>query len=515
MKSFFEWFAESGIPTARPWLLLGKGPSFSKRGQFDLAPFLTMSLNHAVREQPVKVAHIIDADVVDHLGADLERNAEVVVMPWRPHVRNNAGAETLEQMSARHPLLRRLDASGRLLWYNLSSGQAREGSPVVPVRYFSAEAALNLLALAGVLQVRSLGIDGGASYSNAFDDLKDKTLLANGRRSFDKQFEELAKTILRTGVDYAPLDLESPIRVFVATTEAQMLAVEVLEYSIKKHTSMTTQVVPMHRSGIEVPPPRDPRNHPRTPFSFQRFLIPELAGWRGRAIYLDSDMQVFGDMRQLWTLPFDGAQLLAAREPGESGRRPQFSVMLLDCAALDWDIRKIVAALDNGRLTYEQLVYEMAVAERVQAAIDPSWNSLERYKEGETCLLHYTDMDRQPWVTRRNPLAYLWFRDLFEALDGGFIPAALVEEHVARGYVRPSLAYQVEHRIDDPLVLPREATRLDEGYVAPFETIPQHSGTPWLHAGAVFRARLRRVLDRSGVQRLRRKLRARLETYFG
>jgi hypothetical protein len=96
---------------------------------------------------------------------------------------------------------------------------------VVQVRYFSAEAALNLLTTAGVKQVRSLGIDGGADYSQDFADLKDKTLLTNSRTSFNKQFEEIAKTILRTQVDYAPLDVESPVRVYVASTEAEMLPV--------------------------------------------------------------------------------------------------------------------------------------------------------------------------------------------------------------------------------------------------------------------------------------------------
>ena len=83
MRSFFEWFAATRIRTERPWLVFGKGPSFARRGEFDLAPFHSISLNHAVREQPVDIAHIIDADVVDHLGEDLWRNAGHVVMPWR------------------------------------------------------------------------------------------------------------------------------------------------------------------------------------------------------------------------------------------------------------------------------------------------------------------------------------------------------------------------------------------------------------------------------------------------
>lgn len=508
MQSFFEWFEQSGIPRERPWLIFGKGPSFSKRVQFDLSPFLCLSLNHAVREQPVKLAHIIDLDVVDHLSGALERNTEYLVMPWRPHVNNDPGRYTLADLATSHPLLRYLEEQGRLLWYNLSSAKPRAGSPIVQARYFSAEAALNLLALAGVRTVRSLGIDGGSTYSSAFNDLRGKTLLANGRMSFDDQFKEIAKTILRVGIDYAPLDIQSPIRVFVATTEAQMLAVKVLEYSIKKHTSMSTLVFPLHRSGIDIPMPKDPENHPRTPFSFQRFIIPQLMNWRGRAIYLDSDMQVFKDLRALWTLPMDGAQLLAVREPSEkTGRRPQFSVMLLDCEALDWRINEIIQALDEHRLTYEDLMYNMRVAARVSATIDPSWNSLERYEAGSTALLHYTDMDIQPWISRENPNGYLWVRDLLAAIEDGFLKKEYIEDHVQRGFVRPSLLWQIEHRVEDPLALPRSAIVLDKDFRPPYLALPRHSGTPWVSATAAARALAQRKLQRSWAYRLRRSFR--------
>lgn len=261
----------------------------------------------------------------------------------------------------------------------------------------------------------------------------------------------------------------TPIRVYVGSQDAQMLAVKVLEFSIRRHTRADVVVFPLHEARIEFPTPRDPKNRPRTPFSFQRFYIPGLQGHSGRAIYLDSDMQVFRDIQELWTLPFEGADLLAAREAGESGRRPQFSVMLLDCSELDWDLTGIVAALDRGELTYETLMYDMAVARKIRAAIDPSWNSLERYVPGETGLLHYTDMPTQPWVSAENPHGALWVRDLSDAVAQGFISRSYVEDHVERGFVRPSLLHQLDHGIADPNQLPREARTLDRSFVAPYK----------------------------------------------
>jgi hypothetical protein len=288
----------------------------------------------------------------------------------------------------------------------------------------------------------------------------------------------------------------SPVRVYVGSQEAQLVPVQVLEYSIRQRTGLAVEVFPLHLAGLEYPLPKDVRNQPRTPFSFQRFFIPQLAGYRGRAIYLDSDMQVFSDIKELWSLPFDGADLLAAWERDDSGRKPQFSVMLLNCEALRWDLTEIVAALDRGELTYETLMYEMKVARNIRAGIDPDWNSLERFQAGQTSLLHYTDMTRQPWVSRDNPLGFLWVRELIEAVDRGFLGRDLVETHVREGFLRPSLIYQLDHRIEDTGKLPASALALDAQFVPPYKRMPVFAGAP---TGLLQRARslLRRAYERT------------------
>lgn len=272
---------------------------------------------------------------------------------------------------------------------------------------------------------------------------------------------------------------DAPVRVYVGSQEAQMVPVKVLEYSIRKHTGREVEVFPLHHAQVEFPMPSDVRNRPRTPFSFQRFYIPRLAGFRGRAIYLDSDMQVFRDIGEIWSLPFEGADLLSAWEAEGSGRRPQFSVMVLNCEALRWDLNEIVAALDRGDLTYETLMYEMKVAREVRTAIEPVWNSLERYEPGKTGLLHYTDMTRQPWVSRENPLGHLWVRDLIEAVDRGALARDLVEAHVREGYLRPSLLQQLDGRVENVNALPR-AREADARFVPPYKRMGAHGGTGML-----------------------------------
>jgi hypothetical protein len=220
-------------------------------------------------------------------------------------------------------------------------------------------------------------------------------------------------------------------------------------------------------------------------------------------------MQVFRDIRDLWTLPFNGADLLAAREPGDTGRRPQFSVMLLDCDRLRWNLPEIVGRLDSGELNYEKLMYQMAVAENVDAAIDPCWNSLERYQEGKTALVHYTDMNLQPWLSRDNKLNYLWTRDLFEAIDRGVITRDYVAAEVAAGNVRPSLLYQVDHRIEDAALLPARARALDAKFVPPHGRGGRRISLA-THPIRFARAMMRQVFEGSLLHRIGRHIRRRV-----
>lgn len=508
--SFFTWYDTCNTKT-KPWLIIGKGPSYAKHIDYDLSAYNVISLNHVINQLNADFAHMIDLDVFDACQYSIDKNALYLIMPWVPHQDNKPGKQTLADLVKIKPLLAKLAAEERLLFYNHVPDQCFGDSPLVRVLYFSAEAAINLLASCGVTTIRTLGVDGGTSYSQSFSHLNDITLLSNGRESFDKQFSEIAKTIMSFNIDLAPLNIQSPVKIYVATTEAQMLSVKVLEYSIRKHASMSVEVIPLHLSKIDIPLPKDIRNLPRTPFSFQRLLIPEMQGYKGRAIYLDSDMQVFKDIKDVWMQGFNEAQILTVSNADDSDRHPQFSVMLLDCDRLDWDICKIVTMLNKGELTYENLIYDMSIVSTIRPKIASIWNSLESYQEGKTALLHYTDMNTQPWVSVNNPLGYLWFRDLFKAIDSGFISINLVKEHVEKGYIRPSVMYQIEHKIEDSLLLTSKAKKMDQNFIAPYQAIHAHSASPWRSRKAVAKAYLRHLFQQAGLIKLKVKLISRLK----
>lgn len=254
-------------------------------------------------------------------------------------------------------------------------------------------------------------------------------------------------------------DTTDPVRVFVGTDRSQLLAVKVLEHSIKRHTSLQVEVQAM--LDLPLPEPRDPRQGKRTGFSFARFAIPRLAGYHGRALYLDADMLVFKDIRSLWNLPFGAAKVIIQsdipkevevkeRKIGAPTKRiKQTAVMLLDCGALDWRPEKIIDGL-NGQYTYEALLHQLCILkpEEISYAIPFAWNSLEHWTD-ETCLLHYTDMNTQPWVSPMNVLGYLWMREVKMMLDSGTLSRDELKAEIDLGFFRPSLLAE----LDDPAAL--------------------------------------------------------------
>jgi hypothetical protein len=301
-----------------------------------------------------------------------------------------------------------------------------------------------------------------------------------------------ARTAEATDVNNKPGMSSDAIKVFVGCTPGEWLPMRVLEYTIRSATTRHVDLVPLYTKSRSIPTPAALTNRPRTPFSFQRFLIPELCGYRARAIYLDADMQVFADMSQLWGQDFNGHDLLTTAA-AHDGRKGQFSVMLLDCAALKWKVEDIVADLDSGKLDYSALMYDMCVARSIGSLLPPEWNSLERYEPGKTCLLHYTDMNRQPWVDCSNPLAHLWVAGLRQAMINGFLSREELQAEVDKGHVRPSLLEQIDSGFDCPLQLTKWQKDLDHGFVAPYRRLQTERSSSWVSLFSSIQSRIAKI----------------------
>jgi len=246
---------------------------------------------------------------------------------------------------------------------------------------------------------------------------------------------------------------EGPVNIFVGADRSQALATAVLEHSIRRHADLDVCVHSL--ADLELPEPHDVRQGSRTNFSFARFAIPALAGYQGKALYLDADMLVFRDIGELWRIPLDGRAVViqeelpdhaaSARKAGAPARRiKQCSVMMIDCARARWDVAEIVAGLD-GRYSYEELMFDLCILpERdIRYAVPFVWNSLEHF-DAETRLIHYTDMDTQPWVSPANRNGPLWLNEVRLMLETGALDLPQVRTEIELGYFRPSLLHELD-----------------------------------------------------------------------
>lgn len=413
LPSFRDWMARHPERRLASWLILGKGPSFARLDDLETAGYLRVGLNHVVRETRVDVFHAIDIEVIEHCAAAIEQNAGVAVLPWAPHVRRRLlpfssyeeflpSGLSLAAYVEQRPLLRRLARQGRLLWYNLHTAPRRlrrREAPITAARGFSASAVTALLADCGVRRIRTLGVDGGASYAGCFADLNDTTRLRVGQASYDSQFEAMAGHIRRYGLDLGPLDRPAArVRIEVGADEA--LPARVLAHALRQRASLHLDI---HYAGAGV------------------------AGGAadvgpGRTLVLSAASLVPIDPRPYWTLPDDALQAVPEGAP-----TPALGV------------RSMSASGVGSWLLPPPALRPTACGDSLQGPV-----------------LHWAPGEPRPWerLGARGELA--WCQALIAAFEDGDLDRALVGEAVAAGHARPSLLVQLDRRVVDPVLLRRK-----------------------------------------------------------
>ncbi len=235
LSAWLERMRGTGELASKPWLVLGKGPTFAALTAEHRAQHFTFGLNHVVREGPVTIAHAIDIDVVVACRDVLLDNCRWLLLPRAPHVDGKPSARALEEWFAEVPELYELEVRGRLVWYDCSTATRRfDGSPRIDVQFFSSEAAFQILAAMGLRTIRTLGIDGGRHYAGTFADLNSTTRLQNGQPSFDRQFSALTTIVQQYGIDWRPL--VDPLTLALVHGPGEELFADVLEHTLRAAT---------------------------------------------------------------------------------------------------------------------------------------------------------------------------------------------------------------------------------------------------------------------------------------
>lgn len=258
------------------------------------------------------------------------------------------------------------------------------------------------------------------------------------------------------------------IRVFVGAVHSHRLFVEVLRWSIQRHSRRAVEVLSIGELlGDSMVMPKRPENLPATPFSFQRFAVPMLAGFRGRAIYVDSDAVVLRDIEHLYEQPMHfGKKVLRRTAVGPDGRMKALasSVMLMDCKRLqNWTPQRIADALDRGQYSYVDLMKLKPIW--LKGSMPQGWNSLDSHDPNTTSLVHYTRKATQPWICRGHPFEALWFEALYSGLDSGAVSRDAIDFSLENAYVRPSLAWQISNRELDSKRVPEGLHAADQAFL--------------------------------------------------
>lgn len=201
--------------------------------------------------------------------------------------------------------------------------------------------------------------------------------------------------------------MNEPIRIFVgcAASNEDLESAAVLEWSIRKHTARPLGITWMQLS-------RDPASpfysdgtrgwqtqFWTTPFSGLRWSVPELCGFTGHAIYMDSDIIVRADIGELWDQPIAPGKAVIAKD-GNHGRYGKlFCVSKWDCAAARKHLPPL-ADLQRDPNSHLALMRHFSLRpEVVQPFAGGDWNAVDTepldLADPNVKAVHYTGIPTQ------------------------------------------------------------------------------------------------------------------------
>lgn len=222
------------------------------------------------------------------------------------------------------------------------------------------------------------------------------------------------------------------LRVFIGYDPRQPVAYNVLQFSLMRRSSrpvavtpLVIQQLPIKRTGL-------------TPFTYSRFLVPQLCGFEGWGLFLDLDMLVQGDIAELFDLADENSAVMVVK----NGARFEWaSVILFNCGHPD-----------NRKLTPEYLetaegLHGIAWTEKI-GSLPAEWNHLVMYDPPKPAkLLHYTA--GMPCYPETKDLGYAeeWMKELKQSttiapwaqLMGNSVHAKPVLERLQRAKQKPTI----------------------------------------------------------------------------
>ena len=217
--------------------------------------------------------------------------------------------------------------------------------------------------------------------------------------------------------------MKERLTVYIGWDSREPIAAEVCKHSILRHTSIPVDIVMLKQDTLRRQNLywRDVDKLASTEFTFTRFLIPELNGYAGTAVFMDSDMVMLTDIAELledvdpkkavscvqhdYTPPegvkMDGQQQLAYP------RKNWSSMVVWNCGhkANRYVTKELV---NDSEITGAYLHRFSWLKDNDIGRLAPSWNWLVGWyvegRDGFPSLLHYTEGG--PWFPNHQHCLY-------------------------------------------------------------------------------------------------------------
>ena len=240
------------------------------------------------------------------------------------------------------------------------------------------------------------------------------------------------------------------IRVFVGSSPRHLVPERVLVRSVLSRSSRPVEINVIDPISDEIRR-RDPDGRAQslplpaawkgrmfvggTGFHYCRFAPPELCQYEGRAIYLEADQLVLGDIAELWEFPLDGACCAAVPADRIRGTIHDLqtggyasSVVLYDCSrSTGLDALKICEESEvpgQDKAEFSMADNFLQRTRLTVTALPEQWNDHER-RFSDTKLLHFTYQATWPVDTPLHPESPVWIDEYLAAVEDG-----LLDKHI-------------------------------------------------------------------------------------
>lgn len=166
------------------------------------------------------------------------------------------------------------------------------------------------------------------------------------------------------------------MRIFIGIDPRQPIAWVVLANSIARHASIPVEITPLVLKTLPL------KRRGLTEFTYSRFLVPHLCKFQGRALFLDADMVVTGDIAEM----LHGGDLASSVCVNQ------------EQAKFEWASAMLFNNYNCQMLTPEYVenpknpLFDLAWADHGVSTFDPDWNFCAGYAEakGTEKLYHFT-----------------------------------------------------------------------------------------------------------------------------